>query len=254
MSSSEETESVSPDPWSVRVGSTGVLVLHGFTGSPASVRPLAKAFVEAGFSIEMPLLAGHGTSPEDLAKTTFGDWFDDATNALNLLTADCEKVFVAGLSMGGTLTLRLAELNPQVAGIITINALVDPAPQELVDTVLALVEAGAEMFDSIGNDIAKPGADEYSYDKTPLAPLLSLGEATEAVSAELSNIKCPVLIVVSPQDHVVLPSNSETIAAKVSGPVERLTCERSYHVATLDFDAELIEATSVAFIKRVAGL
>src|ERR1700758_4296441 len=88
-------------------GPTGVLVLHGFTGAPSSMRPLAEAFAAAGFAVELPLLPGHGTTPEELAAVTYADWLSCATDALDALDARCERVLVAGLSMGGTLALDL---------------------------------------------------------------------------------------------------------------------------------------------------
>src|ERR1022692_1941288 len=104
-------------PWSHRGGSHGVLVLHGFTGNPQSMRPLAEAAAAAGFTVEMPLLPGHGTAIEDMVPTRFEDWSLAAESAYHDMAARCDKVIVSGLSMGGTLACWLAVRHPEIAGI-----------------------------------------------------------------------------------------------------------------------------------------
>lgn len=238
------------EPMSTIGGPVGVLVLHGFTGNPQSVRPLAEGFVEAGFSVEMPLLAGHGTTVEDMLDTTWSDWSTDAEKALADLASRTEVQVVAGLSMGGSLTAWLATRHPELAGIICINP-ATRAAAEVQDYIRALIAEGDETFESIGSDVAKPGAPESAYESTPLRPLLSLFEASDAITPSLSTITTPLLLFTSPQDHVVPPGDSDFLAEQVSGPVERVTCERSYHVATLDHDSEMIIERSVDFVRRV---
>ncbi len=241
------------EPWSSPAGGPhGVLVLHGFTGNPQSMRPLAEAFATAGFAVELPLLPGHGTSVADMIDTGWKDWSAAAEEAYGTLAARADKVVVAGLSMGGALAGWLGGRHPEAAGFVFVNAVATEPPgvRELVQSML---DAGETTMDAIGSDIAKPGAVEASYDATPLAPLASMIDAASDVSSALAEITAPVLVCNSPQDHVVPVTDSDFIAATVRGPVERLTLERSYHVATLDFDAELIEREAVAFAKRVTG-
>lgn len=243
------------EPWSSPGGGpSGVLVLHGFTGSPVSMRPLAEAFADAGFAVEMPRLPGHGTSPEDLALTTWDDWLAEASRCLAVLQDRTPggRVVVAGLSMGGALTLALGTTHPELAGIVAINAPVQ-GPDGIAEGVAAMIEGGIEVMDSIGGDIADPDADEASYDQTPLRPLQSMLAAGDAVRDRLADIACPVLVITSRQDHVVPPADSDLIAAKVSGPVERLFLEKSFHVAPLDYDKAELESTAVAFAKKVTG-
>jgi carboxylesterase len=116
-----------------------------------------------------------------------------------------------------------------------------------------LVGTGAETMDAIGGDIADPAATEMSYDKTPMAALLTLAEAGLALRARLGEIACPVLIITSANDHVVPPADSDAIAELVSGPVERLTLERSFHVATVDYDKHLICQVTIDFAKKVTA-
>lgn len=241
------------EAWSAEGGSVGVLVLHGFTGNPQSMRALAEAFAAAGFAVELPRLRGHGTTVEDMLTTTWDDWTADVEAAYQALAARTDRIVVAGLSMGGALTLWTALQHPEVVGLVCINAIVEE-PGDLRTAVEAMVEDGAETIDAIGGDIAKPDTREASYEGTPLRPLLSMMDAGDELRSRLGEITAPVLIMTSPQDHVVAPTNSDLLAAAVGGPVERITLERSYHVATLDYDAELIEAEAVAFARRVSGL
>jgi carboxylesterase len=241
------------EPLSVAGGPVGVLVLHGFTGNPGSVRPLADAMVEAGFTVEMPLLPGHGTVIEDMVPTRFDDWSGAAEAAYLDLAGRCERVVVAGLSMGGTLTCWLASRHRDIAGIVCVNAAVLPSEPEVLEMVRLMIDAGETISEGIGSDIADPDVVERAYDGTPLEPALSLFEAIESLQPGLAGITCPVLIMSSPEDHVVNPAASDHLAAVVSGPVERVSLDRSYHVATLDHDKELINRSSVDFVRKVTA-
>ena len=243
------------EPWSSQGGGPhGVLVLHGFTGSPVSMRPLAEALADAGFAVDLPRLPGHGTAVEDMIETGWDDWLTEAERALTALQGRLPdgKVVVAGLSLGGALTAALAEGHPELAGIVLINA---PAsvPTEMAAAVEEMMAGGMEVMDSIGGDIADPDADEASYGETPLRPLLTMIMAGQDVRDGLSEITQPTLIITSRQDHVVNPEDSDVLAASISGPVERLWLEQSFHVATLDYDKTELEAAALAFAQKVTG-
>lgn len=242
------------ESWSVEgTNGCGALVLHGFTGNPSSMRDLAEAFAEAGFSVELPRLPGHGTDVSDMVDTRFSDWFAAADAAYKALAAKVDKVVVAGLSMGGTLTAALAIEHPAIAGIVLINAAVEPMAPEVRDLLRQMGEAGP-LLPAIGGDIAKPDVSESAYPETPIAALLSLAEAGDALAPRISEIAMPVCLMNSPQDHVVAPTAVDYFMERVTAPVERVILEKSFHVATLDYDAELIETSAVAFAKRVCGL
>lgn len=229
-----------------------MLVLHGFTGNPSSIRGLAEAFAAAGHSVEMPLLPGHGTSVEDMLHTSWADWSGAAEAALARLAGRTTTQFVAGLSMGGSITCWLAIHHPELAGIICINPAVAPT-DDMRGLVTMMVEAGDTVMPGIGSDIADPEVTESAYAETPLAPLLSLFEASAELGPELGRISQPLLLFTSPGDHVVPPTDSDLLAAAVSGPVERVSCERSYHVATQDHDKDLIIERSLEFVDRITG-
>jgi carboxylesterase len=243
------------EPFSSRAGTNGALVLHGFTGNPQSLRGLAEAFARAGFATELPRLPGHGTTPADMATTRWDDWAAAADAAYADLARRCHKVVVAGLSMGGTLTVWLAAKHPEIAGILTINAAVAPMenPEEMRAGMAALLDAGTEFIPAVGNDVADPDATELAYDETPVAPLLSLFDAVDELQHRLADVRCPALIMTAPNDHIVPPASSDHLVASISGPVERITLERSFHVATLDYDKDVIEREAVAFAHRVTG-
>jgi carboxylesterase len=242
------------EPFSAPGGPHGALVVHGFTGNPHSMRGLAEAFAAAGFATELPRLPGHGTTVEDMKTTSWADWSSTVETAYADLAARCEKVVVAGLSMGGTLSVWLTERHPEIAGLIAINAAVDPPAESFLEMLRTMIEQGHDVMPSVGGDIAKPDTEEFgAYDATPLRPLLTFVEQGDDLVPRLGDITCPVLIITSTNDHVVPPVSSDILAAKVSGPVERVVLDRSFHVATLDYDKEEIERRAVEFARKVTA-
>ena len=119
----------------------------------------------------------------------------------------------------------------------------------LLAMVDELLTGGTTTMPAVGNDIAAPDVEELAYDAVPVAPLRSLIVALNDLQSRLGDIRCPVLILSSPQDHVVNPTASDHLQASVSGPVERVSLDRSFHVATLDYDKELIEVRAVDFAR-----
>jgi carboxylesterase len=241
------------EPFSATNGANGVLVLHGFTGNPHSMRPLAEAFADAGFSVELPLLPGHGTAVDDMLATRFEDWSEAAESAYARLAAHCDHTIVAGLSMGGTLSLWLAGRHPELSGAIVVNPLVDPPADSFVEMMRATVDGGMDRMPGIGSDIAKPDVPEGAYAETPIAALLSLFDGVSELAARLPEIDVPVLLLSSRTDHVVPTSSGDLLVERFGGPVERVYLENSYHVATLDYDAHEIEERAVAFALKAVS-
>ncbi|MGI8686081.1 MAG: alpha/beta hydrolase [Acidimicrobiales bacterium] len=230
-------------------GPDGVLLLHGITGTPASVGGLACALAEAGFAVEVPLLPGHGTVVEDLARVGWDEWTTAVDESYADLAGRCRRVVVAGLSMGGTLACWLASRRPEVAGLVCINPFIEPPAESFLALLRDWLAHGSDMLPAIGADIARPDGREPSYAQLPVAPMLSLLEAVGRL--ELERIACPLLLFTSTADHVVPPRSSDMLAERVSGPVGRVALERSFHVATLDYDAAEIERQAVAFALEV---
>ena len=188
-----------------------------------------------------------------MLETTWADWSGAARGRVpSPESPHDDEVVVAGLSMGGTLTIWLATQHPEIAGIVCVNPAVEPTTpmRELVDAAIA---EGETIMPGIGSDIADPDSVETAYPGTPLQPLRTLMDAIDGLQADLKDIAQPVLLLTSPNDHVVPPSNSDHLAASVAGPVERVTLERSYHVATLDYDKDLIVERALDFAKKVTS-
>ena len=240
------------EPFSAPGGPDGALVLHGFTGSPHSVRGLARALADTGLAVEAPLLPGHGTSMEDMLDTRWDDWREAAESAWADLADRCRRVVVAGLSMGGSLAAGLAVDHPDVAGLVAINPFIDPPAPSFQDILRGLLAQGETTIPAAGgNDIADPSASEVGYRGTPVAPLLSLCEGLEGLLPTLGAITCPLLIMTSATDHVVPPVSSDILAERVAGPVERVRLERSFHTVTLDHEREEVEQRAVSFVAKV---
>ncbi len=230
-----------------------MLVLHGFTGNPQSMRSVAEALAAAGFTVDLPLLPGHGTAVEDMVDTRWEDWSGAVEAAYRALSERCERVMVAGLSMGGTLACWLAERHSELAAVAVVNPLVDPPADEYRDLIRGLLADGIGTVEGIGSDIAKEGSVESSYPESPLAAALSLFGGVDEVASRLADIRCPTLLLSSRVDHVVAPESGDLLERTVGGPLERVFLERSYHVATLDWDAPVVEERVVAFAGKVLG-
>jgi carboxylesterase len=237
------------EPWSIDGDGVGILVLHGFTGSPKSVKPWGQALGEQGWSVRVPRLPGHGTRWQDMNITTWEDWYAEADRNLRELRVRCEQVFVMGLSMGGTLTLRLAqEHGDQIDGLVLVNPAVHTERPDRF--LLPVVSRLIGSFPGISNDIALEGADEGAYDRLPLKAAHSMSKLWSIVKQDMPRVSQPLLLFRSRQDHVVEPSNAAFILANVSSPdAAEVVLERSYHVATLDHDADLIVEGSIDFVR-----
>ena len=240
------------EPYSHDGGPVGALVVHGFTGSPKSMRPWAQALADAGLTVRLPRLPGHGSSWQDMALTRWEDWYGEVDRAFTELAGRCEDVFVCGLSMGGSLALRLAELRGDaVRGLVLVNPSVHSENKALL--ALPVLKVVVPSLKGIGNDIAKPGQDEGCYDRVPLKALHSMTQGWGMIKADIDKVTQPLLLFHSSQDHVVEPSNATWILSHVrSSDLTERVLPNSYHVATLDHDAPEIFAGSLEFVRRLA--
>ena len=248
MVSSLSPEPLSAEPFSADGGPVGVLVLHGFTGSPQTVRDWAAYLAAAGLTVRAPLLAGHGGTWQELAKTGWTDWYADASRAFLALSQRCSQVFVAGISMGGCLALRLAETQgPLVSGVILVNpSLAADTPLIALAPVLKYV---LQSLRSIGGDIKKTGVAERAVKRTPVASVATLPAMWRTTAASLASVDAPVLVFRSTVDHVVGPASMKVLMAALPGAEVR-PLDDSYHVATLDNDAPEIFDGTLSFIQK----
>lgn len=231
---------------------TGVLLSHGFTGSPVSIRPWAEHLAAQGYAVSVPQLPGHGTRWQDMVPTRYDDYRDEVDRAFADLRDRCDAVVVGGLSMGGCLALELAARRAdEVAGVVVVNAAVASTNKQL--KALPVLKHVVRAFPGIGNDI-KAGGDEGGYAKTPLRALDSMVSAWPSVRAQLPAVTCPVLLFRSVEDHVVDPSSARIILESVgSDDVREVLLHESWHVATLDNDAPQIFEESAEFVQRVTA-
>lgn len=232
----------------------GVLLLHGFTGNPSSVRNQARAFASAGYHVESPRLPGHGTTIEDMSTTGWGDWTDSVEAALAELRARVGKVVVLGLSMGGSLALWTGLHHPDVCGLICVNPATTPQPDDVLAMIDEMLADGVEVVPGVGSDIADTSVEEIAYPGTPLRPLLSfMHDGLAPITGRFGELEMPILLYTSRQDHVVDPASSAHLAATAGGEVEHVWLERSFHVATQDHDRDVITAGAIAFVAKVTG-
>jgi carboxylesterase len=231
----------------------GVLLVHGFTGSPASMKPWGRGLAERGYAVEVPLLPGHGTRWQDLNKVSWTDWFDTAAAAFDRLRETCDAVVVGGLSMGGAVALRLAEeRGDRVAGIVLVNPFLSSTRRELA--LLPALKYAVPAMRGVVNDIKKPGQDEVGYDRLPLKGLAQVTAMWKVVVPGLTRVTQPLLYFRSSVDHVIDASSEPTVLQGIaSQEAELRILADSYHVATLDNDAQRILEESAEFVARVTA-
>ena len=220
--------------------STGAVVVHGFTGNPASMRGVAEALAAAGFHVEMPLLPGHGTVVDDMLPTRWADWVGRGRGRLPAPRQRAEHIVVAGLSMGGALTLRLGADHPEIAGSGLHQPRRPSRNRPRSSRCCAeMVDGGTAVMPGIGSDIADPDAKETAYEGTPIEPLLSLlVDGLAPLGDRVPRRMRMPLLLLTPRRRTTSSSrcNGDFLAEHYGGPVERVSLERSYHVATQDYD------------------
>jgi carboxylesterase len=231
----------------------GVLLSHGFTGSPASMVPWGRHLAGLGYAVAVPRLPGHGTSWQELNKCRWADWYGEVQRAFDKLSANCDQVVVGGLSMGAGLVLQLAaDRGREVAGLVLVNPAVHTDRKDVL--ALPVLQHVVGSFPGIANDIKKLGVEEHGYTRTPLKAARSMMAGWKQVRADLPKVTSPLLMFRSAEDHVVDPSSGQIILTSVSSRdlTERIL-EHSFHVATLDNDAPMIFEESADFVRRVTG-
>ena len=231
----------------------GVLLSHGLTGQPASMKPWGEYLGELGYGVEVPRLPGHGTTWQEMNKTTFADWYGEVARVFDKLCLDHDAVVVGGLSMGGVLALKLAADHPdRVSGVIVVNPAL--ATKRFDVKLLPVLKHIIASMPGIANDIKKPGGDEYGYTRTPLKAAASMFAAWPPLVADLPRVTSPLLYFRSTIDHVVDELSQPLIISKVSSrEITERSLTNSFHVATLDNDAGQIFEESAEFIALVTA-
>lgn len=235
-------------------GPVGALLIHGFTGSPQSMRGLGEYLADHGVAVECPRLPGHGTTWQDLNTFSDADWTRTVEDAFSSLSTDRDEVFVVALSFGAALAVELVARHQQkINGLVTIAGFVQTKdPRRFLSPLIKRVAAS---LPGMSNDIADPDQKEIAYGRLPTAATACMLNTLKRARASLPQIDVPILIMHGRNDHTVLPFNAEVIHDSVASKDKELVwMERSYHVLTLDYDREDVFERTLRFIARHSAL
>jgi carboxylesterase len=242
-------------PWRLGDGPRGVLLIHGFASTPPELRRLGEALAARGFRCHAPVLPGHGTTAEDLERTTWQDWAACVAAAFDELASDCEVVMVAGQSMGGTLALHLAAHDLRVRAVATLAAPIWlSGPLAPLLPVLKRVVRWHRAGDDV--DLWHPEAVEelYSYGIRPTRSIDELRRLCGVVRNELAAIRAPVLVVHGQRDRSIDPRCAREIAQRLVGSeaVELDLLPRSGHAISVDVDRDDVNTEILHWFERFA--
>jgi carboxylesterase len=226
------------EPFSFEGGPAGILMLHGFTGNPASLRRIGEWLAARGHAVSGPLLSGHGRDWRDLGEHPWQRWAEESETALRELASRSRGVIVLGLSFGAVPALHLAARVPDlVRGV----ALVNPYIRDRRIAVAPYLWWAITPRKGVGNDIRKAGEDELPAERIPVRGLGEVRKFQQVVAREIPSVRQPVVVFRSAVDHVVPAGNVEWLLDRVgSDRADLVELPNSYHVATIDHDAELI--------------
>ncbi|KIL51587.1 monoacylglycerol lipase [Jeotgalibacillus alimentarius] len=227
----------------------GILLCHGFIGTPQSVKYIGEAFAREGYTVSAPRLTGHGTHDQDLANCLFSEWYLTLEKAYLELKERCTTIYVIGQSMGGTLTLNLASHYRDIDGVLLIN------PAMHIPAIASYQNLSpAEYIQEGTPDIKNPDAAEITYTKVPAHAYHQLFDGMEMVKKRLSFVHCPITCFQSTTDHVVPPENTDYILQAVQSELRsKHVLTNSYHVASMDYDNEKIISESLQFIEQLTA-
>lgn len=245
------------EPFDLPGDQRGVLCLHGFTGSPYEMRYLGHRLNQRGMTVVGPTLPGHGTSLEDLDRTTWREWDDAVSGHFSALRERCEEVAVVGLSLGGLLALHLSTQRHDVTAIASLAApLWLHRPAQLfvraVRSFPALTKVVSSVRKKSGSDVrhAVERWENPSYSAIPTRALTQLGGIIDQVRGELAEVDTPLLIVHARDDHTAPFACAGYLADHVSSGTVRLRAlERSFHLITVDVERDTVATEVGAFFE-----
>lgn len=227
--------------WSHVGNEIGCLLLHGFSGSPLEMTPLAEALAAEGWSVSVARLAGHGTSPDDLAKVTWRDWVASARAAYEELQQRCPQVAIIGLSMGGALALYMAAAVVSPAAVVAISTPIRIRPM-LVKASRAASKIMPFAPVLVRLSARDPRVRQYRspYTRIPLATTAEVASLLDETRRLLPGLPAPALIIQGRKDWVIPRGSGRELVRLIGAPARLLWLPRSGHVATLDRDRDLL--------------
>lgn len=227
----------------------GVLLIHGFTGSPAEMGLLGESLHKEGYTVIAPRLCGHGTSVEEMANTKWPHWYSSVEDAYHMLKGICSSIAVVGLSMGGLLALKLGR-EYQIEKVVSLSTALFISDKRL--HMLPLYR----MFRDYAPKKRKKYADipeKYTvcYDLTPLRCVGSLLELIQQVDELLPTVTSELLIMQGRQDHTVQPRSAQYIYDRVASKEKNIVwLEESGHVITIDIEREQVFTEVSKFLRN----
>jgi carboxylesterase len=228
----------------------GILLIHGFTGTTAELRPMGEFLHAEGYTVHAPLLKGHGVTPEEMLCTTWVDWFTSARKGYEKLKdRGCEQIVVIGLSMGGLLTLKMAQLH-DVLGMVTLCAPIKVRDRRMgmvryLQHVMPYISRGGQKEEHIEKEL-------FIYNRTPLSCIASLGKLMQNVSYVIPHLTQPILVVQSEKDETVDPCSGQLIYEQIGSKEKELAIfTDSGHIITLDKEREQLFKRITHFIKKL---
>lgn len=250
-----EPAHLNPSPFLLPGGPTGILLIHGFTGAPTEMRRVGDYFHQAGLTVSAPLLPGHGSTITEMNRCKWTDWTGHVERSYRELKARCERVFVAGLSLGSLLALYLAGQQPNLPGVIAYS----PATW-VADALLPLTPAAQYVVKTRpkgkNSDLLDPDAlaQIWSYDVKPVPAASQLYALTLRVRRLLPQLVPPLLIVYSAGDRAIHPTSAErTFARAGSRDKQIIKLEESGHVITVDRHWRFVADQTLAWVKQHGG-
>lgn len=237
-------------PFLFEAGRRAVLLLHGFTGSSADVRILGRFLEKNGYTSHAPHYKGHGVPPEELIVTSPEDWWQDVINGYNTLKqAGYEEIAVAGLSLGGVFSLKLALQQP-VKGVITMCS---PMSMRTTDTMFKGVIEYAQLYKKLeGKNEQKIELEIEAIKNTGMASLPQLPQLIQEVLQSIDLLYAPILVIQSRQDQVIDPQSANVIYNRVESIQKELKWfEESGHVITLDKERDQLHEDVLAFLNSL---
>ena len=240
------------EPFAADGGPVGAVLCHGLTGMPGSLHDWGRALADAGLTVRVPRLPGHGTRWQDANHVSWQDWYAELERTFDEVRSRCDRTFVMGLSMGGTLVLRLAEQRgDDVAGVVVVNPSLFTLRKDA--KLLPLLRLVVPSFPPVGNDIKKPDVIEPAYERLPLKAAYQLSQLWKVTHADLDRLTQPLLVLTSRDDHVVEPVNStRLLEGAATADTRQVMLEDSFHVATMDNDLPVIVDETLDFVRAHA--
>ncbi len=237
------------EPFFMQGGKTACLVIHGFTGAPKEMRPIAEALHKQGLTVMGIRLAGHATHVEDMQRIRYRDWLASVEDGINLLMSAYERVFLVGLSMGGVLALSAASYN-EVDGVVALAAPFALNPDWRLK-IIRLISLFIPWKKKSHKSKDKKNSDHIDYPVYPTISIAELNDLTKVMQQEIHRIKAPVLLIYSKSDTQVPIINLEKIKSRLTTDyIEELILEKSGHVITEDVESEIAFAAAYRFIEK----